>query len=78
MVNFLNDLPFLGTGWFLEQDIIVTNRHVAQLLAQWNGQKFAFSSGVGSRLPGVICWRIGLPLNSNMPVLKGGIRRRRL
>jgi phosphatidylserine/phosphatidylglycerophosphate/cardiolipin synthase-like enzyme len=40
---------FLGTGWFVDTEIVVTNRHVAELIARWDGRKFAFVRGVGGR-----------------------------
>lgn len=37
-----------GTGWLVDQDIIVTNRHVAQLFAERKGSKFIFlDNGIG-------------------------------
>ena len=49
VVNFPN-IDFVGTGWFVDTDVVVTNRHVASLIARWDGRKFAFSRGVGGRL----------------------------
>jgi hypothetical protein len=40
---------FLGTGWFVDTDIVVTNRHVASLIARWDGRKFVFSRGVAGK-----------------------------
>jgi hypothetical protein len=37
---------FIGTGWFVESDIVVTNRHVASLIAQQDGRSFVFKRGV--------------------------------
>jgi phosphatidylserine/phosphatidylglycerophosphate/cardiolipin synthase-like enzyme len=48
VVNFPN-VDYLGTGWFVDSDVIVTNRHVASLVARWDGRKFAFTRGVGGR-----------------------------
>jgi len=33
---------YLGTGWFVDADIVVTNRHVASLIARWDGRKLPF------------------------------------
>ena len=41
---------FVGTGWFVDVDIVVTNRHVASLIAQWDGRKYVFSRGVIGKL----------------------------
>ena len=46
VVNFPN-VDFVGTGWFVDTDVIVTNRHVASLVARWDGRKFAFTRGIG-------------------------------
>jgi hypothetical protein len=40
---------FVGTGWFVDTDVVVTNRHVASLVARWDGRKFAFMRGVAGR-----------------------------
>jgi hypothetical protein len=40
---------FVGTGWLVDTDIVVTNRHVASLIARWDGRRYAFSTGVGGR-----------------------------
>ena len=48
----VTDFPnndFVGTGWIVDSDIVVTNRHVASLIARWDGRKFAFSRGMGGR-----------------------------
>jgi Trypsin-like peptidase domain len=46
VVNFPN-VDFVGTGWFVDTDVVVTNRHVASLIAKWDGRKFAFTRGIG-------------------------------
>jgi phosphatidylserine/phosphatidylglycerophosphate/cardiolipin synthase-like enzyme/V8-like Glu-specific endopeptidase len=48
VVNFPST-EFLGTGWFVDSDIVVTNRHVASLIAKWDGRQFAFARGVGGQ-----------------------------
>lgn len=40
---------FVGTGWFVDTDIVVTNRHVASLIAKWDGRRFVFSRGISGR-----------------------------
>ena len=40
---------FVGTGWFVDTDIVVTNRHVASLIARRDGRRFVFQRGVGGR-----------------------------
>ena len=41
---------YVGTGWFIGPDIVVTNRHVASLIARWDGRQFVFRRGVASRV----------------------------
>ncbi len=41
---------FVGSGWFVADDVVVTNRHVASLVARWDGRQFAFIRGVAGRL----------------------------
>lgn len=38
---------YVGTGWLVAPDVVVTNRHVASLIAQWDGRKYVFNAGVG-------------------------------
>lgn len=40
---------FLGTGWFIDTNIVVTNRHVASLIARWDGRQFVFIRGIANR-----------------------------
>jgi hypothetical protein len=40
---------YVGTGWFVGPDIVVTNRHVASLVARWDGRRFVFRRGVAAR-----------------------------
>lgn len=48
-VNFPGS-DYVGTGWFVAPDIVVTNRHVASLVARWDGRRFAFRRGVAGNL----------------------------
>ncbi|MCB9592800.1 MAG: trypsin-like peptidase domain-containing protein [Sandaracinaceae bacterium] len=47
--NFVGGLPFVGTAWFVAEDVLVTNRHVAQLIASRDGDQFVFHSGTHGR-----------------------------
>lgn len=49
VVGFPGNLDFVGTGWFVAADIVVTNRHVAQLIAQQQGGGFVFTRGVAGK-----------------------------
>ncbi len=40
-------LDWVGTGWLVDEDIIVTNRHVAQVFAMRNQEGFSFRSSEG-------------------------------
>ena len=40
---------WVGTGWLVSDDVIVTNRHVANLFGQRNGSGFVFRQGRGGR-----------------------------
>ncbi|MGV6875324.1 phospholipase D-like domain-containing protein [Pseudochelatococcus sp. B33] len=51
VTNFPNG-DFVGTGWLVDSDIVVTNRHVAGLIARWDGRRFAFSRGIAGELIG--------------------------
>jgi len=49
VVGFPGNLDYVGTGWLVAADIVVTNRHVAQLIAQQQGARFVFSRGVAGK-----------------------------
>jgi phosphatidylserine/phosphatidylglycerophosphate/cardiolipin synthase-like enzyme len=48
VVNFPGS-EFVGTGWFVDNDIVVTNRHVASLIARVDRNRFVFSRGIAGR-----------------------------
>ncbi len=41
---------WVGTGWMVAENVVVTNRHVAMLFAERKGKKFAFSLNPEGRL----------------------------
>jgi phosphatidylserine/phosphatidylglycerophosphate/cardiolipin synthase-like enzyme/V8-like Glu-specific endopeptidase len=43
--NYPGSLTYLGTGWLVQPDIVVTNRHVAELMAYFDSNKFRFRPG---------------------------------
>lgn len=49
--NWPMGLPYVGTGWLIEQDLIVTNRHVALEFAQRGQKGFVFQLGFDRRNP---------------------------
>jgi phosphatidylserine/phosphatidylglycerophosphate/cardiolipin synthase-like enzyme/V8-like Glu-specific endopeptidase len=47
---------YVGTAWFVAPDIAVTNRHVASLIARWDGRKYGWSRGVaGKEIGAALC-----------------------
>lgn len=40
---------WVGTGWLVTPDIVVTNRHVAEVFAEHQGKNFVFKSGLGGK-----------------------------
>lgn len=45
VTNFPRNASFLGTAWLVEPDVVVTNSHVAELIARRDGRKFTFLPG---------------------------------
>jgi phosphatidylserine/phosphatidylglycerophosphate/cardiolipin synthase-like enzyme len=45
VANFAGGVDYLGTGWLIDTDVIVTNRHVANLIARWDGGTYRFVAG---------------------------------
>lgn len=43
--NFPGGATYLGTGWLVDPDVVVTNRHVAELIARWEGGTYRFRPG---------------------------------
>jgi endonuclease G len=48
-VTGLPGFCYVGTGWLVEADIVVTNRHVAQAFGQRTRNGFAFKPGSGTK-----------------------------
>ncbi|CAN7510270.1 phospholipase D-like domain-containing protein [Phenylobacterium sp. LjRoot225] len=49
--NFVDDSPYVGTAWVIDDGLIVTNRHVASLFAEASGAHFKFRLGFDARTP---------------------------
>ena len=47
-----HQLDWVGTGWLLRPDVIVTNRHVAEVFARRQGDRFVFRTGTRGRSVG--------------------------
>src|SRR5262249_50677341 len=43
--NYPGTATYLGTGWLVAPDTVVTNRHVAELLGRWDGGSYRFRAG---------------------------------
>jgi phosphatidylserine/phosphatidylglycerophosphate/cardiolipin synthase-like enzyme len=52
-VTHMGNYPYVGTGWLVASDVVVTNRHVASLVARWDGRQYTFSRGIGDTTVGV-------------------------
>lgn len=48
-VSYLPGLDYVGTGWLVAPDVVVTNRHVASLIARNDGRSFRFNLGSGGK-----------------------------
>ena len=46
LANHPRGVEWLGTGWLIRENIIVTNRHVAEIFGESDGQGFAFRPGL--------------------------------
>jgi endonuclease G, mitochondrial len=42
-----HSLAWLGTGWLVRPDVVVTNRHVAAEFGRYDGTSFVFRQGIG-------------------------------
>ena len=55
IANHPRGVDWLGTGWVLQDNIVVTNRHVAEIFGQAGGDGFLFRSGFdGTRMRAAI------------------------
>jgi V8-like Glu-specific endopeptidase len=45
VANHQSALTYVGTGWLVDKNLVLTNRHVAQLLARESGSRFVFRAG---------------------------------
>lgn len=43
-------LDWVGTGWLVAENVIVTNRHVAREFAERKGERFTFKMGLSDRI----------------------------
>ena len=59
VANHPRGVEWLGTGWLIRDNIVVTNRHVAEVFGESNGQGFMFRPGFD-----------GSPMQSNIDFLE--------
>ncbi len=45
VANFPGSADYVGTGWQIDPGVVVTNRHVAELVARRDGARFVFRPG---------------------------------
>ena len=45
LANYPGSLPYAGTGWLVQPNLVVTNRHVANLIANSNDGQYRFRPG---------------------------------
>lgn len=58
VANFPRNASFIGTGWLIEPDIVVTNSHVAELIGRRDGRKFTFLPGrFGDPIVTTVNWK---------------------
>lgn len=51
VLNHPSNLPYVGTGWLVDTDVVITNRHVAELIARTDSKDFRFRlDGFGNPL----------------------------
>ena len=52
-----HELDWLGTGWLVADDVVVTNRHVAAEFGRRQGERFVFRQGFGGTIASRIDFR---------------------
>ncbi|MET4023135.1 phospholipase D-like domain-containing protein [Bradyrhizobium sp. S3.2.12] len=45
VLNYPRNVSFIGTGWLIDTDIVVTNSHVAELIGRRDGRNYSFLPG---------------------------------
>ena len=58
VANFPRNASFIGTGWLIAPDIVVTNSHVAELIGRRDGRRFTFLPGrFGDPIVTTVNWK---------------------
>lgn len=59
-------LDWVGTGWLIAQDVLVTNRHVAVEFAERRGQGFRFRTGARGAMSAAVDFRQEIGLETEL------------
>jgi hypothetical protein len=58
VANFPRNASFIGTGWLVDGDIVVTNSHVAELIGRRDGRSYSFLPGrFGDPIVTTVDWK---------------------
>ena len=64
------DVPYVGTGWLVDKDAIVTNRHVAREFGQRSGSRFTFKKGSSKGVSIDFLEEAGRPERLSFPIVE--------
>lgn len=68
VVNFPRNASYVGTGWLIEPDIVVTNSHVANLIGRRDGRRFTFLPGrFGDPIEASVNWKHEMDGGAGVP-----------
>ena len=67
VANFPRNASFVGTGWLIEPDIVVTNSHVAELIGRRDGRDYTFLPGrFGDPIVASVNWKREMDSNATL------------
>jgi hypothetical protein len=67
VANFPRNASFIGTGWLIAPDIVVTNSHVAELIGRRDGRRFTFLPGrFGDPIVTTLNWKHEMDSDSSV------------
>ncbi|TFW55922.1 hypothetical protein CT676_37960 [Bradyrhizobium sp. MOS001] len=67
VANFPRNASFIGTGWLIAPDIVVTNSHVAELIGRRDGRRFTFLPGrFGDPIVTTVNWKHEMDSDSSI------------
>lgn len=74
VANFPRNASYVGTGWLIEPDIVVTNSHVANLIGRRDGRQFTFLPGrFGDPIETSVSWKHEMDGDAGVPTPVEGI-----